>query len=575
MNRKLLALLAFATAAFLPGLPWGLPSSERGERVLPAAQRTPELLASMSAARAAIYERSGGNPSVELGEKAAQGKPLYEPAWQVPGERLLLSYSSFLVRSSDADEQRSLAALAQINPLKLKFNPHYFVYGSLYLYPLGAWLGAAHVAHLVRLTSDITYYYKDPDAMRRIFLAGRLLSALAAIVLVLVVYRIAEDVCGPDAAWEAALLVLLVPVLLAQARLMKPHAPAAILALLSLRRASRLVDGDAWEDYLWACVWGGLAMSMNLAYFLIPVAGVATGHFMRAWRAGGPGALLRSLGDPKPWMAGLVLAGIYLAINPWVLVSWKEFHAEVSGYALKREYSVVFSPMQLVDFWYYPVRAGLGTPLWIAFLASMVVLAWRGGRRDWFYLLQILIVTTYYSFQSGAWAVRPEIARYVLPLLVLAGVMTVRAARLLAPALSFVVAIAAAAPAACAWWNYVRDTPTGSNAAQAGRWIDENVPAGTGIAIVEPMPHLYAEPPFRFADHPLFSLAARDGQALPPYAVTAFNYATLPEADGRPIEESFAKLGYRPAAEFRDGCRNTLSTADMPFVVYRLEAHGH
>src|ERR1039458_6628002 len=97
---------------FCPGLPWGLPSSERAELVLPAAQRTPAMLQKMARARQDIYDRSGGNPNVELGQKLSRGEPLYPDHFRVPDDELLLSYSSFLIRSMDPDEQRSLAALA-------------------------------------------------------------------------------------------------------------------------------------------------------------------------------------------------------------------------------------------------------------------------------------------------------------------------------------------------------------------------------------------------------------------------------------------------------------------------------
>src|SRR5437870_1948102 len=90
-----------AAAVFLPGLRWGLPSAERAELVLPAAERTPELLERMAKARAAIYERSGGNPNVELGEKLSKGQALYDESFKVPDDLLLLSLSSFLIRSMD------------------------------------------------------------------------------------------------------------------------------------------------------------------------------------------------------------------------------------------------------------------------------------------------------------------------------------------------------------------------------------------------------------------------------------------------------------------------------------------
>lgn len=597
--RAAVAVALLSAACFLPGLRWGLPSAQRAERVLPAARRTPELLERMARARAAIYQRTGGNPSVELGEKEIQGRPLYEKHWQVPEDLLLLSYSSFLVRSGDADEQRSLAALAQIKPQRLQFNPHYFVYGGVYLYSLGAWLAAAHAARLLRLTPDITFYYKDPEQMRRLFTAGRLLSAVCAGILLMVLYRIALETGGRDAAWQAVLLAALVPALLAQARLMKPHAPAAVFVLLSLRQAARLLEpalGEAEQRaaYRWSALWGGLAMGANLAYYLMPASGIATAHLLRAWDEGGARAALRSLRDPRPWAAGLGIAAIYFATNAYIFGSWNEYRGEVLGYALTSQYRWAFDPRQVLAFWTHPVRAGLGTPLWAAFLLSLGVFTAFRRVRDGFYLLQILIVSVYFGFQTGAWADRPEVARYVLPLLLLACVMLARAAQLLAERLApkaartaaagvvIALALAAAAPAWCALLNYTGDSPEGSNGAQAARWIHARVPRGAGIGIQQPMPHLYNDPPFRFGDYELYTLGNADGRPLPEYAVLGLNYATLQKADAGPPIGSLEKLGYRAVAEFRTRCpltgwecRNRLTTADMPFVVFRrAEGHG-
>lgn len=579
-------IVLLGALTFLPGLDWGLPSEERAALVLDPGQRNAAFYGKIADARRKIYERSGGNPNVELGRKLGLGEPLYPESFIVPEELLLLSYSSFLVRSRDPDEQRSLAALAQIKPHRLQFNPHYFVYGGLYLYSLGGWLGAAHVLGAARLVSDITYYYGDPAAMARIYLAGRAYSVLFGLAMLVCLCRLGESLWGPTAGAAAAALAALMPAIIAQAHLMKPHLPGTFFSMLCLREGLAILEGAPMRRYLLAGVWAGAAMSFNPIFAAFCGLAIGFAH-LGAALPGTTGALQRRLLDAavdrRFWAALAVFLGVYLATNPYVILAWSEYRAEIGGYQLG---TYRFGGLlNVLLYWLHPIRAGLGTGLWaLGTVALGACLTW-GGRPERYLSVVVLSTGIYLGLQLGPGASTPETARYFLPGLAALSLVCVRAAALTAGRLrrpawaAGALALLLMLPVPSAWAtlsSFLRDDPAGSPASEAGEWVRDNLPAGTAVAIVlQAMPHVYSEPPFPFSRYRLRSLlpllrnpAFKAGEPLPEFAVWGLNHGTFPRGDVEGEEFKLAGLGYEPFKDFGSG-RNLLTTAAMPVRIYR------
>jgi hypothetical protein len=578
-----LGIALLGLCVFTPGLPWGLPSKERAELVLPEIQRTPQLLSEIAAARQTIYDRSGGNPNAELGRNLAKGISLYRSSFEVPRDLLLLSYSSFLVRSMDPDEQRTLAALAQMNPRRLQLNPHYFVYGGLYIYSLGAWLELCRLARAIHLVSDVTHYYNHPEDMRAIYLAGRVFTVFLGIAALLAFFEICRRNFGQTTAAASAVLAALTPAVIAQAHLMKPHLPGCLPALLCVGVCLNILRGDskaAMKSYLLAGLLAGTAMSFNpifasfcgLAILFAQAMSVQPSPWARRWI------------QPEFWAALIIMAATYLITNPYAILSFSEFRLEIMGYQLG-SYRLG-GLMNALNYWRYPLRGGVGNVLWLAQWPALAALFAWGTRADRYLALLFLAGGAYCGAQLGAPAVTPELVRYFLPGLWILAVIECRGGAVLAdqlnlPSLSAVWAvflILAAAPASAQTLNFfTRESSDQSNGLQAGLWIKNNLPENSSVAIISPMPHIYIEPPFPFGRYRLFSLRALENdpsshsKSLPPYAVWGAYYGTFLRGDIKSYEDSFLKLGYRRWHEFEGPGqgKNFLTTASMPFFIYR------
>src|SRR5205807_2594776 len=76
------------------------------------------------------------------------------------------------------DEGYILLGLSKMSPKALDFNPHGFLYPTLFIYATGIALKIAELLHYTHLDSSKYYYFSHPDQMARIYLVGRLLAAI-------------------------------------------------------------------------------------------------------------------------------------------------------------------------------------------------------------------------------------------------------------------------------------------------------------------------------------------------------------------------------------------------------------
>ena len=144
--------------------------------------------------------------------------------------------------------------------------------------------------------------------------------------------------------------------------------------------------------------------------------------------------------------------------------------------------------------------------------------------------------------------------------------------------------IAALGPAAMVLEAHIGDSPHASEYLEAGRWINENIPPGSTIGILMPMPHLYNDPPFMFGRYRLMTIATPrdlhfhdtsimqipDGEEWPEYAVFTFYCGTWAYGDMLPLHRRILKAGYRPIKGFGSyPCKSMLNNASPPTVIYR------
>ena len=149
------------------------------------------------------------------------------------------------------------------------FNPHNFVYPSLYFYVLfvweGLWFVAGRAVGLFGSLADFERsFFVDPTS---IYIAGRLLSAICGVLTVWVTWRLGERLFGRVAGMAAAALLAVAPLAVRDAHYVKHDVPVTLLvALVHLVALSAMREHEARRRRgLWIVtgIVAGLAMSMH------------------------------------------------------------------------------------------------------------------------------------------------------------------------------------------------------------------------------------------------------------------------------------------------------------------------
>ena len=280
------------------------------------------------------------------------------------------------------------------------FNPHFFDWPSFFMYevsvaliPLfkvGLWLGwyrgEKHFVEMMRL---------DPAP---VFLTARLLSAIAGVATVWVVYRIGKILpgtgnrepgtnSGETVGLIAALFLALAFLHARDSHFGVTDITATLLVAISFLFTIR-------KDVVWAAVFAGLATATkyNSVLICLPL-------------------LISVIKSPRriAIVAGVMFAAFFVA-SPFVVIDYtnalKAFD-QISdhlrgghGVALGRGWSYQLSTS---------LRYGLGLPLLIAGIAGLAVAAVRSPRQG---LLMAVFPITYYLSIGAGYTV---FARYILP----------------------------------------------------------------------------------------------------------------------------------------------------------------
>lgn len=496
------AILLAAAAAYLTGIGYGLPSARRVERVFLPEQRTEEFYRAVEDNRRAFYRTIGDNLQAAFGrgEWAGTLVPPVEgfvlkryPAGQSPVDATLMhAYSSFALRSVDQDEQFVLNSVARFRPRKLDFNPHETMYGGAYIYPLAAWWAALHAAHALRLVPDALHYYEHPAQIARLYLTGRLLSALSGLVCVWLVFLLGRELYGAWPGLAAAALFALSPAVVGYAHQLKPHLTAAGLATAALWLAARAVMRRQTRPLLGAAVCYGLAVgaAKNLWPLVAPLS-------IALWMTE-EAPLSRRLSRLSGCAAAAALA--FAATNPYAFIDFRDFLDEMRGMA--RWYHSSLSPVAPLLAVTRVLPAGFGWGGCALLAVGLGQARRRLWRADVLVASSLICVVALTAFQMSSGAGIPGSARFFLAAIVLSAVIGGAAAaasgrtgrRLFALALLLDLGLAGARDL-----NFLRDAPGRSYADQAGDWLAAAVPPGSELGIGTPAPMVDRFPPLPFS----------------------------------------------------------------------------
>ncbi|MCM8802724.1 MAG: glycosyltransferase family 39 protein [Candidatus Omnitrophica bacterium] len=120
-----------------------------------------------------------------------------EKSWQISkmkNSAKLERHKFNIIRSFHPDEENILKSISNMNPEKLDFNPHFFEYPTFYIYIVAVILKIFSLFKFIHITSDISFYFKNPDEIAKFYLTGRFVTLIFSILTVLFVSKISEKI---------------------------------------------------------------------------------------------------------------------------------------------------------------------------------------------------------------------------------------------------------------------------------------------------------------------------------------------------------------------------------------------
>ena len=83
----------------------------------------------------------------------------------------------FRLYSCQPDEMITFRSLSRMKPGSGDFDPRFYQYGGLWVYPVGALLKAGSLFGIVTLRGDLAYYLDHPEQFARFYIVARLYAA--------------------------------------------------------------------------------------------------------------------------------------------------------------------------------------------------------------------------------------------------------------------------------------------------------------------------------------------------------------------------------------------------------------
>lgn len=205
-------------------------------------------------------------------------------------------------------------------------NPHFFNYGSLYLYLVAAAAGLANPVLFAKLATASPGGPVLPEALRMWTYDARLVTVILAVATVAVVYATARRIWGHREGLAAGLLLALAPLHVLHSHYATVDAPGAFFTALACYFAVAMVEETRWRTVVWAGVAAGLAASVKYS------GGVALVAPATAW------AVVwlrdRGTGNAPPWTILPALAGTALAAfaltSPYTFIDWPNAWRDIS-----------------------------------------------------------------------------------------------------------------------------------------------------------------------------------------------------------------------------------------------------
>ena len=532
------------------GLRWGLPSQERTKLFLSSNQRSPEFYADIEKARLNWYDKMGQNPIAYLGRSVVNN-----PSDIYPTD-IKLCFSSYLIRSHNADEQQTLVMISRLNPFKGRWYPYGFYYGGAYIYPLAVFLGIGKVTGIITLIPSTSFYYANPDQMANIYFFARIWSLIGLALTTIALFKFTEYHWDTRTAVWTTLFYVLLPAIFGLLKIVKPHIWSPLWTLIGIHFALEHKKNSSVKSAVLSAVFFGIAIgtTMSQGLYLLFLGGCLLQKNLRHVIRNG-------------LIVGVVALTVYIILNPTLPFHLDDFKYE----QLSTSYPIAFSLRALLDFFFGIIPYSTGRIFAATAYISVFYFCIKGNTETekplaWF----VLITSVLIAFQMQGTRGAPHAIRlYIAHLGLLSLFVALLTARILfGGALRVVFLIGFLAYGIVYCRHFASDRAPYDNASQASLWIQEHVPQHTEIGILTPIPLVDQFPPLPFEDYEFTCVPSGNFKnKKPPYFILNGKDAEARgkiQAHGYELIQRFATSPLQ-----RLGFEDRLSNANFPVEIYK------
>ena len=410
----------------------------------------------------------------------------------------------FYIRTYHQDEQQTFQTLANMNPSKFEFDPHHYLYGGAFIYPIGAYFKVCEILKLITLNPDLNHYFRNPDDMRSMYIAGRMFIVFSIFLQAILIYLFSAKYAPKPIALLLAVIFVLLPPVSANKNLIKPHVFAPlfnIAAIMFFFKYAELNKISKKIIFFIGCLFGasGGALILNGLAGIIPFV-----------------YLLIEKNSLKNKIQNIILLGIggiagFIITNPYVLVSYENFYHNY-------EYISLYIKANSEGTWYYLTEflfknfTFIYPALIIIFVAMLSKYKKLNISDSEKKVILSLIIVFIFILAFFCWTgVEADHIRYFFPIIPLLfmfigrvyGFMSEFQKRIIK--VFFILALL---------FNFfisgqyvldmLQDASNESHRLTAGKWINENISAGTLIGMVDNQPQ--DVPAFSFCNYRLFRM---------------------------------------------------------------------
>ena len=289
------------------------------------------------------------------------------------------------------DERAILMKVAEISPPTLgeigslfdadesPWNPRWFPYGSFPLYLLKG--------------VQLVYSLVPGEALTDLRLAGRVISALADVVTVAMIYVLGGRIYGRRVGLLASALAALAVIHIQLSHFFAVDTLLALMAVAAVYFMYRVAREGKLGDSVLAGIFIGLGLATKMS--LAPIyAALLVAHLMYAFSmAGDTGAASRPFADRWPGaLRGLASAvGVSLAVifivQPYAFLDWSRFYGDIIEQSEMvrrvRDYPYTRQYLDTTPYWYHVRQLatwGLGWPLGVVAWTGLLYVSVRGIR---------------------------------------------------------------------------------------------------------------------------------------------------------------------------------------------------